>query len=268
MVNSCRVRCADHNRLSLLALVGFLTWASSVIAQDKPAEKKDQPKVLLAAPLVVSPNVVAKITLRGLKLDTASEVAIMGFDSPPKIELKKKEKAAPPNGLNANEVGDSFVEIEFTLPEGLATADVQLMVTNPDGTSQPYALLVMPADKLATETEPNEGFRKPGKIAFGQTIVGSVHQQRDVDVFEIEAAAGQTIVAETIAARRGSALDPLLMLYDAAGQVVAQSDDTGDHRDALLKHKAAAAGKFYLTLIDAHDRGSPGHPYLLQLRSE
>lgn len=252
----------------LLIVIALLVLRSAAVAQDKPAEKKDQPKVLLAAPLVVSPNVAAKVTLRGLKLDTSSEVAITGLDSPPKIELKKKEKAAPPNGLNANEVGDSFIEIEFTLPEGFAAAEVQLTVTNPEGTSQPYSLLVLPADKLATETEPNEAFRKPGKIAFGQTIVGSVHQQRDVDVFEIEASASQTIVAETIAARRGSAIDPLLVLYDAAGLVIAQSDDSGDHRDALLKHKASAAGKFYLALLDAHDRGSAGHPYLLSLKSE
>lgn len=255
-------------KLSSFSIVVALLVSVCIYAQDKPAEKKDLPKILLAAPLVVSPGSAIKLTLRGLKLDMATEVAITGLDSPPKIDLKKKEKAGPPNGMNANEFGDSFVEIEFTLPEGFAASEVQLTVTTPDGTSLPYALLVLPADKLATETEPNEAFRKPGKIAFGQTIIGSVHQQRDVDVFEIEATAGQTLIAETIAARRGSALDPLLVLYDAAGQVIAQSDDAGDHRDALLKHKTSAAGKFYLSLTDAHDRGSAAHPYLLQLRAE
>lgn len=251
-----------------LSIIALLVLWNAAPAQDKPAEKKDQPKVLLAAPLVVSPNVAAKITLRGLKLDTATEVTITGLDSPPKIELKKKEKAGPPNGMNANEFGDSFVDVEFTLPEEFSSSEVQLTITTPDGTSLPYALLVLPADKLANETEPNEAFRKPGKIAFGQTIVGSIHQQRDVDVFEIDASAGQTIVAETIAARRGSALDPLLVLYDSAGQVLAQGDDSGDHRDATLQYKTSAAGKLYLTLIDAHDRGSAAHPYLLQLRGE
>ncbi|WP_254513732.1 PPC domain-containing protein [Anatilimnocola floriformis] len=250
----------------------FIVVASLLIAsasaQDKPPEKKDGPKIILAAPLVVSPNVAAKITLRGMKLDTASEVAITGVENPPKIELKKKEKSNPPNGINANEIGDSFVEIEFTLPENFAAADVQLAVTNPDGTSQPYNLAVKPADKLQAESEPNEAFRKCNKLAVGQTIVGSVHQQRDVDVFEIEAQAGQALVAETFAARRGSALDPLLILYDAAGQVLAQSDDQPEHRDALLKYKTTSAGKFYLGLLDAHDRGSGGHPYLLELRAE
>jgi hypothetical protein len=246
----------------------LLLAASFAAAQDKPPEKKDQPKLLMAVPLVVSPVAMAKITLRGLRLDQTSEVAITGVDSPPKIEIKKKEKAAPPNGLNANEVGDSFIDVEFAVPESVDLKELQLVVTAPDGMSQPYALLVLPADKLVTETEPNEGFKKPGSIAAGQTIVGSIHQQRDVDVYKLEGTAGQTIVAETIAARRGSAVDPILMLYDAAGQLLAQTDDQAENRDAVLKHKLPANGQYYLVLIDAHDRGSNAHPYLLSLRNE
>jgi hypothetical protein len=239
---------------SSFLFAALLTTAA--IAQDKPVEKKDQPKIILAAPLVVSPNVAAKITLRGLKIDTATEVTVVGIDAPPKIELKKKEKAGPPNGMNANEF------------EGFEPKELRLTITNPDGISQPYSLLVQPADKLVAESEPNEAFRKCGRLAVGQTIVGSVHQQRDVDVFEIDGQAGQTIVAQTHAARRGSAIDPILILYDAAGQVLAQSDDQPEHRDAIVKYKPAAAGKYFLALLDAHDRGSAAHPYLLQLRAE
>lgn len=245
-----------------------LLFAIGATAQDKPAEKKDSPKIILAAPLVVSPAVAAKVTLRGLRIDTASEIAIMGLDSPPKIDLKKKEKAGPPNGMNANEFGDSSVDIEFMLPEGFEPKELQLTITNPDGVSQPYALLVKSADKLIAEKEPNEAFRKCGKVAIGQTIVGSVHQQRDVDVFEFESQAGQTLVIETHSARRGSALDPILVLYDSTGQVLAQSDDQPEHRDAMLRYKPSAPGKLYIALLDAHDRGSAAHPYLLELRAE
>lgn len=250
-------------------MVFLSLWvASTTAAQDKPPAKKDPPKLQMAVPLVVSPGTMAKVTLRGLRLDQASEVAITDLASPPKIEIKKKEKAGPPNGLNANEVGDSFVDIEFTAPESADLKELQLVVTTPDGTSQPYSLLVLPADKLVKETEPNEAFQKPGSIAAGQTIVGSVHQQRDVDVFKFEGTSGQTIIAETMAARRGSAVDPILMLYDAAGQLLAQTDDGAENRDAILKHKLPAAGQYFLVLIDAHDRGSNAHPYLLQLRTE
>lgn len=251
-----------------IGVVCSLLCASFVAAQDKPAEKKEPPKIIMAVPLVVSPGAMAKITLRGLRLDQASEVAITGLDSPPKIEIKKKEKAAPPNGLNANEVGDSFVDVEFTAPEAMDLKELQLVVTTPDGLSQPYLLAVLPADKLISESEPNEGLKKPGSIAVGQTIVGSIHQQRDVDVFKFEGTAGQSIVAETLAARRGSAVDPILMLYNAANILLAQTDDHAETRDAILKHKLPVAGEYFLVLIDAHDRGSNAHPYLLQLRAE
>lgn len=265
-VTSRLVRGLKPTLQGVLAILTMVCGAS--LAQEKPPEKKDPPKIVMAVPLVVSPGKQAKMTLRGLRLDQAMEVAIGGFDNPPKLELKKKEKANPPNGLKADEVGDSFVEFELTLPETLDKPDVQLTITNADGTSQPYSLLVMPAEKLIPETEPNEAFRKPGAIALGQTIVGNIHQQRDVDVFKMEGTAGQTLVAETIAARRGSAVDPILSLYDAAGQLLAQSDDQPEHRDAMLKHKLPVAGSYFLVIIDAHDRGSNAHPYLLQVRGE
>ncbi|WP_425618654.1 hypothetical protein NA78x_002363 [Anatilimnocola sp. NA78] len=253
---------------SWVPLVLLLAASVTTLAQDKPPEKKDPPKIVMATPLVVSPGKLAKMTLRGLRLDQATEVTLAGFADPPKIELKKKEKAGPPNGLNANEVGDSFVEFELTLPESLDKPEVQLAVTSADGTSQPYSLLVLPAEKLATETEPNESFRKPGSIAVGQTLVGTIHQQRDVDVFKIDGQAGETIVAETLAARRGSALDPILSLYNAAGILLVQTDDQPEHRDAVLKHQLPTDGTYFLVLIDAHDRGSNAHPYVLQVRGE
>lgn len=243
-------------------------WLLIAAGEEKPPEKKEPPKILLAAPLAVTPGSLAKVTLRGARLDQATEVLISGFDSPPKVELKKKEKAGPPNGLNANEVGDSFVELEFTLPETLPPGEISLMVNSEVGMSQAYLLRVLAPAETLLEKEPNEAFRKAGKLAPGQIIVGGIHQQRDVDVFQIEAGAGQSIAAEVFAARRGSALDPLLSLYDARGQLLGQSDDQAEHRDAVLKHKFAAAGTYYLTLIDAHDRGSNAHPYLLQLRAE
>ncbi|QDU27633.1 hypothetical protein ETAA8_27210 [Anatilimnocola aggregata] len=252
---------------ALLALVLCLS-ASAVHAQDKPPEKKDPPKVLMSLPLAISPGKLAQITLRGQRLDQATEVTMAGIDAAPKVEVKKKEKATVPNGLKAEEIGDSQVQIEFTLPNDFDKPEVQLVVASADGTSQPYSMLVLPAEKLVAETEPNEAFRKPGSIALGQTTSGSVHQQRDVDVFKIEGVAGETIVAEIFAARRGSALDPIMSLYDATGQLLVQSDDQPEHRDAILKHQLRAAGSYFLVLLDAHDRGSAAHPYLLQLRSE
>lgn len=249
------------------ALAFTAVLISQVFAQEKPAEKKELPKVILANPLAIMPGANAKITLRGTKLDQATEVKLAGFEVPPAVAVKKKEKSAPPNGLNANEVGDSLVEVEFALPGDFAGSEVQLVVTNPDGSTEPYSLLVLKPDELVTESEPNEAFRKCGVIKPSQTIIGSIQQQRDVDVFAIEAAEGSMLVAETISLRRGSALDPLLSLYDERGQVLASSDDGADDREASIKFKMPA-GKVYLTLMDALDRGSAGHPYLLRLRTE
>jgi hypothetical protein len=248
-----------------------LTLASPqalLLAEDKPAEKKEPPKVIMAVPLAVSPGGKSKVTLRGVGLDRASEVSASVGEQAPAVELKKKEKAGPPNGFNASEVGDSFVDLELELPADFAGGELPLVVTSDDGASQPYVLLVVPPTRFVSEAEPNEGFRKPGKLAADQWIVGSIQQQRDVDVFQIEAQAGQSLTAEVMAARRGSALDSLLMLHDSAGQLLVQNDDQPEHRDSLVSFKVPSSGVYFLTLIDAHDRGSSAQPYLLHLRAE
>ena len=253
--------------LSAVSLT-LATPQALLLAEDKRAEKKEPPKIIMAVPLAVSPGGKSKVTLRGVGLDRASEVKVADAESSPAIELKKKEKAGPPSGFNANEVGDSFVDLEFELPQDFTGGELPLVVTSDDGTSQPYALLVVPHAQLVAESEPNEGFRKPGKLAADQWIVGSIQQQRDVDVFQFDAQAGQSLTAEVMAARRGSALDSLLMLHDSAGQLLVQNDDQLEHRDSLVSFKVPSSGVYFLTLIDAHDRGSSAQPYLLHLRAE
>jgi hypothetical protein len=261
------VRCKRNEWWVVSGVLAFNLAALASFAQEKP----EPPRVMLASPLAVSPGKPITLTLRGLKLDETSRVEIGGVDGLTELPIKKKEKTGLPPQVDVKEAGDTQVEVELTLPAGFTGQSVSLTLDTPAGKTAPSELLVLPADQLVAEVEPNGGFRQPQSIALGQQIQGSIYQQRDVDVYQFTGKAGQQIAVEVTAHRRGSTLDGHVTLFDAQGRILATADDapnTGgiSSRDPLLTFTLPADGTYLLSLIDAHDRGGPTHPYLLQVR--
>jgi hypothetical protein len=230
-------------------------------AQEKPPAK-DLPRVLVANPLGVTPGATTKVTLRGLKLDTAGEVRIEGAKA---VKLLSKGKASVPNNQQPNKVGDTQIELEITLPKEAAGDSIWLTVVTPAGTSPPYALILNGKAPLIAEKEPNNGFREAQPIQLAQDIDGQIDRPQDVDVYRFEGKAGQILLFEVEADRFGSALDPILLLHDADGRQLASNDD-----DALADPRLAYAlkkdGVYFLTVMDAHDQGGPAHVYRLVAR--
>ena len=59
----------------------------------------------------------------------------------------------------------------------------------------------------------------------------------------------------------------MLTLYDEAEHILGSSADTDGTTDAALQARLPADGKYFLSLIDAHDKGGPTHAYLLGLET-
>jgi hypothetical protein len=84
-------------------------------------------------------------------------------------------------------------------------------------------------------------------------------------VFAFELAHPLELQVTVEAAALGSGLDPVLTLWTAEGAILKSSDDESGARDAALS-AMLPAGKYLITLQDAHDRGGPAHPYRLNIR--
>jgi len=245
-----------HFGLFFAAIVGGVAFA-----QDKKDEKKDQPVVILSNPLGVPLGATTKVTLRGMKLDEASEIRAVESEVSVKLVSKGKSKI---DQQDASLIGDSQLVAELTLPAELADPLLSLVVVTPAGVSKPLAILV--GGSVLPEQEPNPGFKQSQPIACPAVIAGQIQHAHDVDVFRYTAQAGERVIFEVQARQHGSALDATLSLYDEQGQLVASSDDLNEARDPLLDATFAKAGVFYLSLADAHDQGGAAHPYRLVIR--
>ncbi len=216
--------------------------------------------MLVPLPLGVAAGATTRLTLRGLRLDTATEVRCQAPKA--RAKLLSKGKAGVPKAEDVPRLGDTQVEMELTLPSDHPGRTVTVTVVTPAGESPAHPLLVE-RDPVLAEKEPNNGFREAQPIAVPGELQGSIGQPQDVDVFRIEGKAGQRLVLEVLAARFGSPLDALLTLYDAGGQVVAGSDDVDGSTDARIEITLPRDGVYYLGVADANDQGGPQYLYRL-----
>ena len=236
-------------------------------AQDKKPD--NTPQLLIATPLGVVAGQPTKIVLRGKRLDEVKELRLNGQVA---AKILSKGKTAVPQKQDVNRVGDSQLEVELTLPADTKPGDCELVAVTDAGMSAPFSLFVDATAPVA-EKEPNDGFRQAQEIKLSDVVEGSLHQPQNVDVFRFEATAGDKIVCEVIAARRGSALDATLTLFDSRQRLIDSNDDQPERdgltgwatRDSRIEIMVPTTGMIYVVLQDAHDQGGPAHPYRLRV---
>lgn len=251
---------------TLCLVVTVSVVISGLHAEPKPAKPSGPPRILVASPMGVAVGGTTKVVLRGLNLDTATEVRCSALAGNVKL-LKKGAAGGIYRSDDIPRWGNTQVEIEVTVPAKYPTSTIMVTVITPTGESNAHLLFVNRSPVVA-EKEPNNGFQQAQAITFGQTVAGAIDHGYDVDVFRFEGKAGQRITAEVVAARFGSALDSLLTLYTADGQIVAVNDDLDPTTfDSRIEVTLPRTGTYYLSLTDANDRASPAHVYRLVLQA-
>jgi hypothetical protein len=114
-----------------------------------------------------------------------------------------------------------------------------------------------------TETEPDTP-TTPQEVPNQVAISGRIDVPGDRDAFRLKLGKGEKRIVRVASRSLGLALDPVLRLYDAAGTILAESDDVGSRRDPELSFTAPADGEYRLVVRDLNGRGGPRCAYLLQ----
>ena len=221
-------------------LVLLLLTAAPASAQLAP------PSVRIARPFGVAPGESIALEVRGANLD---RVAALAFDDP-RIQAEGLELAKP-DGNDAR-LGRKLTAT-LRLPADLAPGPLAFRLLSPRGISNPATLRVGRSLPTSTETEPNDQLRKAKVVALPAAIEGAIEPGDDVDLFAVELRAGETLAAETIAARGGSALDALLTVFGPDGRALASDDDTFG-KDAAVGITAPVSGRYVVQLQDANGK--------------
>ena len=252
-----------------LAVAMFLQAAFAADKSDKKEPKKPEPpRVIVTLPLAVAAGKTNSVRVRGENLTNVTELRFTDAAVKAVVTLRGQTTVDVPKGGDAKKFGDSQLDVDLYFPADAALGTNYLTVSSPLGQSLPYPLIVLSADELIEEREPNGGFKLAQPLVPGKTLLGALKEAADVDVFRFEGRAGQQAVIEVCAARHGAPLDPLLTLYDAVGHILAVSDDSNGSPDSRLKFRLPADGSYLVSVIDSFDRGGPAYVYLLSVRVE
>ena len=240
-----------------MSLVGLLLSTNAVGQEKKKAEKPPEPpKILMVIPPFMEQEKTTKILLRGKQLDLVTSAESAGK----KLKIIRKGKAGVPQGMSADKLGDTEVEIEVTSQK---EDRLQLIVKTDVLNSKPFELMVK--NGILPEKEPNHGFAQAQELTIPFMVHGKIQAAQDVDVFKIKAPAGSLIQVRIHAEKFGSPLDAILTVYDETGAKLLFADDSKESRDVSLSFKMPAGEMVSLCVQDAHDRGGDLFHYLLEV---
>ena len=228
---------------------------------EKKEEKPAPPRILVAVPFTLKLGVTQTNKLRGLNLTNVTELR-MATNSPITATIQKQSATKPPPNTEAAKVGDTELEIAFTVPKNVSSPRIEIAAVSTNGTSEPFAMILVAPERVTEEVEPNNSFRAPQSITLPAMIQGTIREAHDVDVFRFEGKKGKVIHCKTTASSMHSPLDSLLTLYDSKGHILKSGDDSDDSRDSDLKATLPENASYFLSITDAQDHGSVLHCYI------
>ncbi|MFM8892692.1 MAG: DVUA0089 family protein, partial [Planctomycetia bacterium] len=132
--------------------------------------------------------------------------------------------------------GSGIVSVGGGVPLALPAGDTWLVRA---------AALTDAGDTIATAAPlgvPSGAIRRAGRIGDGASAA------RDVDLYRVTLAAGQSLVIDVDAQSLpgGSTLDSYLRIFSGAGQQLARNDDAGGSLDSYLSVRSPSGGTFYV----------------------
>lgn len=186
----------------------------------------------------------------GTDLDEASELV---FSHPGLKAVAKLDG-------NGNPVANQFtVTVDPAIQAGLY--DVRLRGLF--GISNPRIFRVDTIAEVA-ETEPNNTDQQAQEVALNTVVNARSNGATDVDTFKVNVAAGSTLVVRSEAAKLDSVMQPVVQLFDAAGNRVAHSR-RAYQQDAVIAYTSPTEQTLLIRVHDTVYAGSNDYVYRLSI---
>ncbi len=163
-------------------------------------------------------------------------------------------------GIKATPVGEStpsraMLDVSVAADAPVGICGVRLATE--DGLANACVLLI---DDL-----PVRAGEKQAKVALPVALWGRFREAA-LDRYAIDVSAGQRVSFEAVGNRLGKDVDPLVIIRDARGKIVAERDnDPGLYFDFRFAHTFAEAGTYTVALRDARFHGSDHACYVLRM---
>ncbi len=172
-------------------------------------------------------------------------------------------RLAPPRDA---ETPDTELAYLIQLPANAAVGAYPLRVRTADGLSNVQIFSVTDLPEIP-EKEPNDSITQAQPIMIPVAVGGKL-KGPDQDFFSFTTKPGARLVIEVEARRIGSAIDPVLEVFDSIGRRLAENDDApGLGVDSRLDMTFPKGGKYYVAVHDAKFSEQTQNFYRLKIGS-
>ena len=133
-----------------------------------------------------------------------------------------------------------------------------IRVETPEGISN-VLLFTIGSFAETDEEEPNDSIATAQVVKLTPVTINGTLTGADRDFYRVSGKAGEHRVFEVEARRCGSAIDPVLEIYDAKGQLLARDEDApGIGVDSRIEYMFPHDGDYYVEVHDARFSGRIG----------
>ena len=153
----------------------YILGCSIVRAEDV---KSEAARITATEPAAVISGSKVTLKVRGFKLKEATELRFP-MASEVKAVITEKKDSGVSKGLENKLVGDTQLLAEITFPANHPAGVLEYVIATPAGDAA-GKIMVLAADAVIDETEPNNGFREAQKLQTGQSARGSIQGDKDV----------------------------------------------------------------------------------------
>ena len=157
-----------------------------------------------------------------------------------------------------------LVELRADVPVGTYPIRIQ----NQSGLSNILLFTVGSFPEITELETPNDSIATAEPVKSLPVTINGTLKGADRDFFRIAARSGEHRVFEVEARRAGSAIDPLLALYDEKGTLLARNEDApGIGVDARIDYTFARDGNYFIEVHDARFSRQEQNFYRLKIGS-
>src|SRR5437868_8452 len=259
----------------MLRAILLLTTCAAFAADWPTGNRTTPPTIDSVQPLGVARGATIEMTVEGLNLARASRIYFSEPGIKARIVRIKELPDGPDIRLGANGTVSSIdlgplpprnqVTLELDISPDAAVGPVNLRLQTPLGTSPEARFLVEPYYGETPDKEPNDNPEDAFETYAPTILVGVISKPGDVDYYKIHVKAGEELIFENAAVMLGSALQPVIGIYDTGQNLLKQYGVDGGRSAYAFSHHFDKAGTYYVRIADYQESGSGRHFYRIKV---
>lgn len=246
----------------IVAAIWAASLGSSCFAQSS------YPMLMSVKPIAVEVGKESTVTFHSrYTMLHAYQVLVTGSGVTAEVQppmLKPEEEAKKPDLLK--------MDVKFTVAADALPGVRDVRIVTPTGVST-VGQVVIVREPVIVETPNNDKPEQAQVVQLPATLCGAIEKAEDIDYFKFHAEAGQSFSFHVRCGRLEDRIhdlqnhgDPILTIRNAAGGVVAMSDNYF-FADPFLSQKFEQAGDYLLEIRDVRYEGNQYWEYCVEVSS-